>query len=125
MRYFSLLILMITSPLCFAEVFEVTKVERVDFYENRGFSLRRSNGQMAGYVIRESENLTYYNKVGMKVGDLLTHLNGNDLRVLVDIRKALVDLETAKSLSFTYIRDGWEAPEKALIEFSIRAESGE
>jgi len=119
MKLLLLITLISFSCICTAETFTVTEQERKEFFENKGFSFYRENGENAGYKITSFLNQEYYEKVGIKKGYVVTHIDDHDLRTADGARGAIKVLEASKEFEFTYHDGEGGKAKKAVFKFEF------
>lgn len=113
--------LLLICQSVFSETFEVTETERLGFYEQRGFSLFRSNGKTIGYKIASDSR--FYQAVGLKVGDIVTHINGHNLSEVEGVVASMPLMKSADVLEYKYIEELGGEEKTAIFEFTIKIEA--
>ncbi len=68
----------------------------------------RKNGQIDGFRVNYVKHGSFFDKAGLKSGDVIKAIDGNEIKSLGDVMKYYTNVDTLDSLSLTVLRGGSE-----------------
>jgi len=75
----------------------------------------RKNGQIDGFRVNYVKKGSFFDKAGLKSGDVIKAIDGNEIKSLSDVMKYYNDINNLDGLSLTVLRGGNEVE----LEFNI------
>ena len=75
----------------------------------------RKNGELNGFRVNYVKRGSFFDKAGLKSGDLIKAINGEEIRSLGDVMRYYTNADTLDSLSLTVERGGSEVE----LDFSV------
>ena len=75
----------------------------------------RKNGELGGFRVNYVKRGSFFDKAGLRSGDIIKAIDGNEIRSLGDVMKYYTNAENLDSLTLTVLRDGSEID----LDFSV------
>ena len=114
------LFLIIFSGYVSAETYTVTHEQRKDFTVGGGLSLYRENGKILGFKVKKPIPGSMFENAGFNEGDLVTHINGFDVRESGSVSKAYAALTDEDKLDIRVERASMKTPLTIRVEFKVQ-----
>lgn len=112
--------LIIFSGYVYAETYVVTHEQRKTFTIGGGLSLYRENGKTLGFKVKKPMPGSMFENAGFNEGDLVTHINGFDVRESGSVSKAYAALTEEDKLDVRIERAPMKLPLTIRIEFKVQ-----
>jgi general secretion pathway protein C len=77
-------------------------------WKNIRIQEQRSNGQISGFRVNYVKKHSFFDKAGLKSGDVIKGIDGNEITSLADVMKYYTNIESLDALSLTVERGGEE-----------------
>jgi general secretion pathway protein C len=77
-------------------------------WKNIRIQEQRVNGQISGFRVNYVKKHSFFDKAGLKSGDVIKGIDGNEITSLADVMKYYTNIESLDSLSLTVERGGEE-----------------
>lgn len=119
--YMLLFLTLFISQAIFAKTIAVSPQEREFISKGAKLSIHAKNGEMAGYRLRKSKDEPFdgslYDKMGLRIGDVIMEINEILIDSPQDIRPVYWALRNDSKLIFKIIRKGEEKPLEIKVNF--------
>jgi general secretion pathway protein C len=76
---------------------------------------RRREGMLDGFRVNYVKRGSFFDKAGLKSGDIIKRIDGNEIESLADVMKYYTSVDSLESLTLTVLRGG----EEVEIDFSV------
>jgi general secretion pathway protein C len=84
-------------------------------WKNIRIQEQRSNGQISGFRVNYVKKGSFFEKGGLKSGDVIKGIDGSEIKSLADVMKYYTNIESLDSISLTVLRGGSEVE----LDFSV------
>ena len=75
----------------------------------------RKNGELGGFRVNYVKRGSFFEKAGLRSGDIIKAIDGNEIRSLGDVMKYYTNADSLDTLTLTVLRDGSEID----LDFSV------
>jgi general secretion pathway protein C len=84
-------------------------------WKNIRIQEQRTNGQIDGFRVNYVKKGSFFDKAGLKSGDVIKGIDGSEIKSLADVMKYYTNVESLESLSLSILRGGSEIE----LDFSV------
>jgi general secretion pathway protein C len=84
-------------------------------WKNIRIQEQRSNGQISGFRVNYVKKGSFFERGGLRSGDIIKGIDGNEIKSLADVMKYYTNIDSLDSLSLTVLRGGSEIE----LDFSV------
>ena len=104
------------TPVAIARSELTSYVKNPDkIWKNIRIQEQRSNGQIDGFRVNYVKKGSFFEKGGLKSGDVIKGIDGSEIKSLADVMKYYTNIESLDSISLTVLRGGSEVE----LDFSV------